>query len=131
MENKKSKKKNKKKGEEFTQKKDVIKDSDDNSDDLTSSSNNNIEQNYQRIRKHTKFVKKKKDKGIKEEIKKEEEKNDGKKVKFDKIDIIEVECWKELNLKLTAEENMDELMKITGGKDGKRTKNIGCTCLII
>ena len=31
------------------------------------------------------------------------------KVKFDKIDIIDVECWKTLNLKMTAEENMDEL----------------------
>ena len=67
----------------------------------------------------------------KESIKVEEEQTKGKKVKFAKIDIIDVECWKEINLKLTAEENVDELMKITGGKDDKRIKNIGCTCTII
>ena len=90
-----------------------------------------MEQNYQAKRKHTKIVKKKKDKDKKESIKVEEEQTKGKKVKFAKIDIIDVECWKEINLKLTAEENVDELMKITGGKDDKRIKNIGCTCTII
>ena len=36
-----------------------------------------------------------------------------------------------MNLKLTSEENVDELIKITEGKSYGRIKNIGCTCLII
>ena len=130
MKTKKSKKRHKNQ-EELSPKKVNLKEIDDNSDDLTSSSNNNIEQNYQAKRKHTKIAKKKKDKDIKESIKVEEEKIKGKKVKFGKIEIINVECWKEINLNLTAEENVDELMKITKGKDDKRIKNIGCTCMII
>ena len=54
----------------------------------------------------------------------------GKKVKFKKIDIIDVESWKKLNLKLTAEENLDELLKITKGKKGKN-KNVSCNCIIL
>ena len=46
----------------------------------------------------------------------------GKKVKFSKIDVIDVECWKQLNLKMTAEENLEELMKLTEGQKG-RVKN--------
>ena len=130
MKTKKSKKRHKNQ-EELSPKKVNLKENDDNSDDLTSSSNNNIEQNYQAKRKHTKIAKKKKDKDIKESIKVEEGKIKGKKVKFGKIQIINVECWKEINLNLTAEENVDELMKITKGKDDKRIKNIGCTCMII
>ena len=54
----------------------------------------------------------------------------GRKVKFGKIKIIDVESWKEINLKLTAEENFDELMKLSQGKKGK-IKNVNCTCIII
>ena len=89
MKTKKSKKRHKNQ-EELSPKKVNLKESDDNSDDLTGSSNNNIEQNYQAKRKHTKIAKKKKDKDIKESIKVEEEKIKGKKVKFGKIQIINV-----------------------------------------
>ena len=54
----------------------------------------------------------------------------GRKIKFVTIDIIDVECWKQLNLKMTAEENLDELLKISEGKKG-RTKNVSCNCTII
>ena len=54
----------------------------------------------------------------------------GKKVRFSKIEVIEVESWKKINLKLTAEENLDELMKISQGKK-ERNKNVSCTCVII
>ena len=52
-----------------------------------------------------------------------------KKVKFNKIDIIDVESWKELNLKMTAEENLDELLKLTEGRK-ERKKTVSC-CIII
>ena len=54
----------------------------------------------------------------------------GRKIKFGSIDIIDVECWKQLNLKMTAEENLDELLKISEGKK-ERTKNVSCNCTII
>ena len=53
----------------------------------------------------------------------------GKKVKFNKIEVINVESWKKINLKLTSEENIDELIKISEGKKG-RIKNVSCTCAI-
>ena len=53
----------------------------------------------------------------------------GKKVRFSNIDIIDVECWKQLNLKNTAEENLEELVKLTEGKK-ERVKNVSC-CTII
>ena len=53
----------------------------------------------------------------------------GKKVKFTKIDVIDVESWKKLNLKMTAEENLDELLKLTEGRK-ERKKNVNC-CIII
>ena len=110
---KKSKKKHKEleEIEDFSKEKEILKDSDDNSDDQTNSSNGNIEQNINK-KKHIKFIKKKK-------------------VKFGDIEVIDVECWKEMNLKLTSEENVDELIKITEGKSYGRIKNIGCTCLIM
>ena len=127
--NKKGKKKNK---EELSQTKDNLKDNDDIGDNLTNSSNGDYENNIKINRKHTKFVKKNKNKNKEEERKKEEEEvKEGKNVKFGKIDIIDVECWKEINLKLTAEENVDELIKLSEGKGDKRIKNIGCTCMII
>ena len=124
-------KKNKNKHKDFPKEKEneILKDSDDNSDDQTNSSNGNIEQNINK-KKHIKFIKKKKNKIQKEEAK-EEVKNNKKKVKFGDIEVIDVECWKEMNLKLTSEENVDELIKITEGKSYGRIKNIGCTCLII
>ena len=87
-----------------------------------------IDENFVIKRKHTKVNKKKKEK---EETKVEEEIDNKRKVKFGKIDIIDVESWKKLNLKLTAEENMEELYKISEGTQNKRMKNIGCTCIII
>ena len=53
----------------------------------------------------------------------------GKKVRFSNIDIIDVECWKQLNLKNTAEENLEELMKLTAGKK-ERVKNVSCCSII-
>ena len=126
MKNKKNKKKNKKL-EDIPKKEDKINNNDDISDDLTDSSNNNFEKNLHSNRKHTKIIKKNKS----EKIKKEEDKNERKKVRFGKIDIIDVECWKEINLELTADETVDEIMKLAEGKGNNRTKNIGCTCLII
>ena len=54
----------------------------------------------------------------------------GRKVKFGKIQIIDIESWKEFNLKLTAEENYEELLKISQGKKG-RIKNVNCSCILI
>ena len=56
--------------------------------------------------------------------------NKGRKVKFSSVDIIKVESWKKINLKLTSNENMDELMKIANGNKD-RMKNISCICIII
>ena len=53
----------------------------------------------------------------------------GRKVTFSKIDIIDVESWKALNLKMTAEENVTELLKLTEGRKQKK-KNVSC-CIII
>ena len=60
---------------------------------------------------------------------KETKNEKGKKVKFSNIDIIDVESWKKLNLKMTAEENTAELIKITEGRR-QRKKNVTC-CIII
>ena len=53
-----------------------------------------------------------------------------KRVKFSNIDVVDVESWKKYNLKLTAEENLEELLNISNGKKNKE-KNISCTCEII
>ena len=79
-----------------------------------------------RKRNNTKVSKKSK----KKEEKFDEESQKGRKVKFGKIDVIDVESWKKLNLKMTAEENLDELLKLSNGKKG-RIKNVSCTCIII
>ena len=81
-----------------------------------------------RKRKHTKISKSKSNNSNLEILDDQSEK--GRKVKFGKIQVIDVESWKQLNLKLTAEENFDELMKISQGKKG-RIKNVNCTCIII
>ena len=94
----------------------------------TRDSNQDTNENIIINRKHTKVTKKKK---VKKEEKKIEEENNTRKVKFGNIDIIDVECWKKINLKLTAEENFEELFKISDVQAKKRMKNIGCTCIII
>ena len=102
----------------------------DEEENLRKSDKNNkkTDENKDLNKIHTKIKKKK----IKEkEIKNEEDSNCKKIVKFGKIDIIDVECWKEINLELTAEENIEELYKIAETQENKRMKNIGCTCIII
>ena len=80
-----------------------------------------------RKRNHTKV---KRNKHHKEKELYTEDLENGRKIKFGTIDIIDVECWKQLNLKMTAEENLDELLKISEGKK-ERTKNVSCNCTII
>ena len=80
-----------------------------------------------RKRNHTKV---KRNKHHKEKELFTEDMEKGRKIKFGSIDIIDVECWKQLNLKMTAEENLDELLKISEGKK-ERTKNVSCNCTII
>ena len=135
MNNESIKKKNKQnKFEETAQKQNNLKESSDISDNLTNCSNNNSdeqEENNRIKRSHTKFVKKKKEKAQKNDEKVYEVQNKNKRVKFGKLHIIDVECWKDINLKLTSEENMEEIFKIAQGKGNKRVKNINCTCLVI
>ena len=81
-------------------------------------------------RKHTKISHKSKENIAKNDIIDNlDEDGKGKKVKFDKINVIDVESWKKLNLKLTVEENLDELIKLSEGKK-ERIKNISCRCII-
>ncbi len=47
----------------------------------------------------------------------------GRKIKFGTIDIIDIECLIQLNLKMMTEENFGELLKISEGKK-ERKKNI-------
>ena len=82
-----------------------------------------------RKRKHTKVSKKSKENNTSNRIL-DTQSDKGRKVKFSKIDVIDVESWKKLNLKLTAEENIDELMKLSEGKKD-RIKNVSCNCVII
>jgi hypothetical protein len=95
----------------------------------------NIDENFEIKRKHTKYAEKKKEnKENKIEEKKINEINNinlRRKVKFGNIDIIDVESWKAINLKLTSEENIEELFKISDGKENRRIKDIGCACIII
>ena len=81
-----------------------------------------------RKRKHTKVSHKSKENKLKNEIIDDQDEK-GRKVKFGKIDVIDVESWKKLNLKLTAEENLDELIKLSEGKK-ERIKNVNCSCII-
>ena len=83
-----------------------------------------------RKRKHTKVSHKSKENKFKNEIIDDDQDGNGRKVKFGKIDVIDVESWKKLNLKLTAEENIDELIKLSEGKK-ERIKNVSCSCIII
>ena len=129
--NNESKKKRKKqnKVEKILEKQNILKKSYDNSEIPTNGSIVNLEEDNKIKRNYTKYVKSNKNK--KEESKNEEVEDKTKKVRFGNVQIIDVECWKEINLKLTAEENMEEIIKLTEGKGDKRTKNIGCTCIII
>ena len=129
-ENKKKKKKQNKL-ENIQEQKNILKESYDNSEDLTNGSIVNIEEKNKIKRNNTKCVKTNKNKVKKKESKNEEVEDKTKKVKFGNVQFIDVECWKELNLKLTAEENIEEIIKLTEGKGDKRAKNIGCTCIII
>ena len=79
-------------------------------------------------RKHTKVSKKKK---IKKDNIYDENIYFKKKVKFGKIEIIDIENWKQINLKLTADENLKAMHKLTNEHDIKKMKNIGCRCIII
>ena len=127
-------KKNKKKNEDFSSRKELSNQSRTNTD-ATTSSNFTIEKNdNQNKRSHTKHGKKKKNKDIslKEAKKYEYEGNNKiKKVKFGKIEFINVESWREINLKLTAKENIDEIIEFKNGKEGRRNKKISCTCIVI
>ena len=97
-----------------------------NSDNEDSHKKNNDFSRKSR-RKHTKVSHKSKENNLNNIVNSEKEK--GKKVRFSKIDVIDVECWKKLNLKMTAEENLDELLKLTEGKKEK-VKNVNC-CIIL
>ena len=102
----------------------------DNSENNTNSRTDSVDLSRDfhtsRKRKHTKVSKKSK----RRTQSFDEESLKGRKVKFGKIDVIDVESWKKLNLKMTAEENLDELLKVSDGKKG-RIKNVNCTCIII
>ena len=67
---------------------------------------------------------------IKENIPKNEEIGQGKKVRFSKVDIIDVDCWKKYNLELTADENLEELL-MAANDSRKKEKSIKCNCVII
>ena len=114
--------------EEKHDKKVLFKDCENINDDNSKKEKDKITGNI-RKRKHTKVSHKSKDNKLESKII-EDQNIKGKKVKFSKIDVIDVECWKQLNLKMTAEENLEELMKLTEGQKG-RVKNVGCNCLIL
>ena len=91
-------------------KKPLFKDDDvDNNNRSDSENRKNIRSS--RRRKHTKIYRKSQDNDLNNIIL-DDQNYKGKKVRFAKIDVIDVESWKKLNLKLTAEENLDELIKI-------------------
>ena len=134
MNDKPKKKKNKNKSNDDLLKVKTDKKVSFRNNDLNNSSrtdNENIQNKIEstRKRKHTKVSKKSKENNINNNVIEDTLSEKQKKVKFTKIDIIDVESWKKLNLKLTAEENLDELLKLTEGKKGK-DKNISCNCII-
>ena len=134
MNDKPKKKKNKNKSNDDFLKVKTDKKVSFSNNDINNSSrtdNENIQNKIEptRKRKHTKVSKKSKENNINNNVIEDTLSEKQKKVKFTKIDIIDVESWKKLNLKLTAEENLDELLKLTEGKKGK-DKNISCNCII-
>ena len=135
MNDKPKKKKNKNKSNDDFLKVKTDKKVSFSNNDINNSSrtdNENIQNKIEstRKRKHTKVSKKSKENNINNNVIEDTLSEKQKKVKFTKIDIIDVESWKKLNLKLTAEENLDELLKITKGKKGKN-KNVSCNCIIL
>ena len=116
----------KKKKISFKEETDNNNNNNSNSDNEDSHKKNNDSSRKSR-RKHTKVSHKSKENNLNNIVNSEKEK--GKKVRFSKIDVIDVECWKKLNLKMTAEENLDELLKLTEGKKEK-VKNVNC-CIIL
>ena len=52
-------------------------------------------------------------------------------MKFGKIEFINVECWREMNYKLTAKENINEIFEFKNEKEGRRNKKITCVCIVI
>ena len=133
MSSKNKKSNHKKKNEDLSDKKEEkkvgFKDSDIN-DNSKTESDNSLKKSDMRKRKHTKVSHKSKENKFKNEIIDDDQDGNGRKVKFGKIDVIDVESWKKLNLKLTAEENIDELIKLSEGKK-ERIKNVSCSCIII
>ena len=99
----------------------------DEEEKQTSNSEEDIDNINVVKRTHTKVPKKKK---IKKDNIYDENFYYKKKVKFGKVDIIDVENWKQINLKLTSEENLKEFNKLSGEHELKRMKNIGCKCII-
>ena len=67
---------------------------------------------------------------IKENNLKNEKIGHRKKVRFSKVDIIDVDCWKKYNLELTVDENLEELLMATNDHK-KKEKTIKCNCVII
>ena len=66
---------------------------------------------------------------------KSDQRQNKKRVKFaPKVTTIKVECWKKYNLEQTADENIDELMRISNPNDknhkSNRDPNVKCTCQI-
>ena len=115
--------------EDYNNNKDKDKDKEDKDKDEKHHHNQESQEpTRKRKRNHTKVSRKSQENQLDNFI--QEDKNQkGKKVKFSKIDVIDVESWKQLNLKMTAEENLEELLKITEGKK-ERIKNVNC-CIII
>ena len=128
MNDKKKKTKQKSKSNnDLTEVKGLFNPKDDIDNDISDNDSQNKRSDSTRRRKHTKITNKKKDNSTNEII---SDDHKGKKVKFNKIEVVDVESWKVLNLKLTAEENLDELLKLSNGKK-ERVKNVSCTCVII
>ena len=127
--NKKKTKQKSKSNNDLTEVKGLFNPKDDIDNDISDNDSQNKRSDSTRRRKHTKITHKKKDNST-NEIMSDDQSYKGKKVKFNKIEVVDVESWKVLNLKLTAEENLDELLKLSNGKK-ERVKNVSCTCVII
>ena len=106
--------------------------------------NNNYNENLQNKNNNMKFKNEKYRASINSYI---NTNKNSKKVKFsDKVEIIDVECWKKYNLEQTADENIEDYLeelerneeqetKKSKNSKNKRTKsktdNVFCTCILI
>ena len=106
--------------------------------------NNNYNENLQNKNNNMKFKNEKYRASINSYI---NTNKNSKKVKFsDKVEIIDVECWKKYNLEQTADENIENYLeelerndeqetKKSKNSKNKRTKsktdNVFCTCILI